>query len=143
MTTRKPATIAVRTGIESDTQYHAVVPPIYLSTNYGFPAFGEVPKYDYTRSGNPNRGLLEQTLYELECGEGAVVTNCGTSAINLWVTALLGPDDLIVAPHDCYGGTYRLLNTRAKKAISSAVCGSIQRSRTHPSFSPQAQTVAD
>lgn len=50
MTTRKPATIAVRTGIESDTQYHAVVPPIYLSTNYGFPAFGEVPKYDYTRS---------------------------------------------------------------------------------------------
>ncbi|EGR0591022.1 O-succinylhomoserine (thiol)-lyase [Vibrio cholerae] len=115
MTTRKPATIAVRTGIESDTQYHAVVPPIYLSTNYGFPAFGEVPKYDYTRSGNPNRGLLEQTLYELECGEGAVVTNCGTSAINLWVTALLGPDDLIVAPHDCYGGTYRLLNTRAKK----------------------------
>ena len=28
MTTRKPATIAVRTGIESDTQYHAVVPPI-------------------------------------------------------------------------------------------------------------------
>ncbi|MGL4480651.1 MAG: O-succinylhomoserine (thiol)-lyase [Aeromonas veronii] len=115
MTTRKPATIAVRTGIESDTQYHAVVPPIYLSTNYGFPAFGEVPQYDYTRSGNPNRSLLEQTLSELEGGSGAVVTNCGTSAINLWVSAFLGPQDLIIAPHDCYGGTYRLLNTRAKK----------------------------
>ncbi|ENL4772759.1 O-succinylhomoserine (thiol)-lyase [Vibrio parahaemolyticus] len=115
MSTRKPATIAVRTGIESDSQYHAVVPPIYLSTNYGFPAFGEVPKYDYTRSGNPNRGLLESALSELESGKGAVVTNCGTSALNLWVSAFLGPDDLIVAPHDCYGGTYRLFNTRAKK----------------------------
>ncbi|MHA2829693.1 O-succinylhomoserine (thiol)-lyase [Vibrio harveyi] len=115
MSTRKPATIAVRTGIESDSQYHAVVPPIYLSTNYGFPAFGEVPQYDYTRSGNPNRGLLEKALYELESGKGAVVTNCGTSALNLWVSAFLGPDDLIVAPHDCYGGTYRLFNTRAKK----------------------------
>ncbi|HCH4004888.1 TPA: O-succinylhomoserine (thiol)-lyase [Vibrio parahaemolyticus] len=115
MSTRKPATIAVRTGIESDSQYHAVVPPIYLSTNYGFPAFGEVPKYDYTRSGNPNRGLLESVLSELESGKGAVVTNCGTSALNLWVSAFLGPDDLIVAPHDCYGGTYRLFNTRANK----------------------------
>ncbi|MEH0743168.1 O-succinylhomoserine (thiol)-lyase [Vibrio cholerae] len=115
MSTRKPATIAVRTGIESDTQHHAVVPPIYLSTNYGFPAFGEVPKYDYTRSGNPNRGLLETALYELEGGEGAVVTNCGTSALNLWVSAFVGPDDLIIAPHDCYGGTYRLFNTRAQK----------------------------
>ncbi|MFY2509909.1 O-succinylhomoserine (thiol)-lyase [Vibrio pectenicida] len=115
MSPRKAATIAVRTGIESDTQYHAVVPPIYLSTNFGFPAFGEVPKYDYTRSGNPNRGLLEQTLSELESGEGAVVTNCGTSALNLWISAFLGPDDLIIAPHDCYGGTYRLFNTRAQK----------------------------
>ncbi|KLN66884.1 O-succinylhomoserine (thiol)-lyase [Vibrio sp. VPAP30] len=115
MSTRKPATIAVRTGIESDTQHHAVVPPIYLSTNYGFPAFGDVPKYDYTRSGNPNRGLLETALFELESGKGAVVTNCGTSALNLWVSAFLGPDDLIVAPHDCYGGTYRLFNTRANK----------------------------
>ncbi|MBE4159908.1 O-succinylhomoserine (thiol)-lyase [Vibrio parahaemolyticus] len=115
MSTRKPATIAVRTGIESDSQYHAVVPPIYLSTNYGFPAFGEVPKYDYTRSGNPNRGLLESALSELESGKGAVVTNCGTSALNLWVSAFLGPYDLIVAPHDCYGGTYRLFNTRANK----------------------------
>ncbi len=115
MSTRKPATIAVRTGIESDTQYHAVVPPIYLSTNYGFPAFGEVPKYDYTRSGNPNRGLLESALSELESGKGAVVTNCGTSALNLWVSAFIGPDDLIIAPHDCYGGTYRLFNTRANK----------------------------
>ncbi len=115
MTTRQPATIAVRTGIESDSQYHAVVPPMYLSTNFGFPAFGEVPTYDYTRSGNPNRSLLEQTLADLEGGQAAIVTNCGTSAINLWISAFLSPQEWIIAPHDCYGGTYRLLNSRAKK----------------------------
>ncbi|WP_332404596.1 O-succinylhomoserine (thiol)-lyase [Vibrio metschnikovii] len=115
MTTRQPATIAVRTGIESDSQYHAVVPPIYLSTNFGFPAFGEVPTYDYTRSGNPNRSLLEQTLADLEGGQAAIVTNCGTSAINLWISTFLSPQEWIIAPHDCYGGTYRLLNSRAKK----------------------------
>ena len=86
MTQLKPSTISVRTSIESDTQYHAVVPPIYLSTNYGFPTFGHVPKFDYTRSGNPNRNALEEALSKLELGAGAVVTNCGTSAINLWVS---------------------------------------------------------
>lgn len=115
MSERKPATIAVRTGIETDSQHNAVVPPIYLSTNYSFPEFGDVPKYDYARSGNPTRTQLEKTLSDLECGSGAVVTNCGTSALNLMVSALLGPNDLIVAPHDCYGGTYRLFNTRANK----------------------------
>lgn len=115
MSERKPATIAVRTGIETDSQHNAVVPPIYLSTNYSFPEFGDVPKYDYARSGNPTRTQLETTLSDLECGAGAVVTNCGTSALNLMVSALLGPDDLIIAPHDCYGGTYRLFNTRANK----------------------------
>jgi cystathionine gamma-synthase len=108
-------TVAVRTGIESDTQHHAVVPPIYLSTNYAFPAFGDVPKYDYTRSGNPTRSLLEKALSDLESGEGAVITNCGTAALNLLVSAYLSPEDLIVAPNDCYGGTYRLFNTRAAK----------------------------
>ncbi|WED22044.1 O-succinylhomoserine (thiol)-lyase [Vibrio sp. JC009] len=115
MSQRKSSTIAVRTGIESDTQFNAVVPPIYLSTNYSFPEFGEVPQYDYTRSGNPNRGMLEQALSELESGKGAVVTNCGTSALNLMVSAFLGPDDLLIAPNDCYGGSYRLFNTRAQK----------------------------
>ena len=114
---RKPrqATMAVRAGIESDQEYHAVVPPIYLSSTYGFSKLGEVPKYDYARSGNPTRDTLGQALADLEGGAGGVVTNCGTSAINLLISALLGPDDLLIAPLDCYGGTYRLFETRAKK----------------------------
>ncbi|OOF00854.1 O-succinylhomoserine (thiol)-lyase [Salinivibrio sp. MA351] len=116
MTGKKTDTIAVRTGIGTDTQHHAVVPPLYLSTNYRFPAFGDVPTYDYARGGNPTRAQLEQALTELEGGAGAVVTNCGMAAINL-VLSLLDAGDHIVAPHDCYGGTYRLLESRAKQGI--------------------------
>ncbi|MCG2837075.1 O-succinylhomoserine (thiol)-lyase [Photobacterium sp. WH77] len=115
MSDKKTATIAVRSGIETDQQFRAVVPPIYLTSTYGFPELGTLPQYDYSRSGNPTRNLLADTLAELEGGAGGVVTSCGTAAINLLATAQLGSDDLVVAPHDCYGGTYRLFNTRAGK----------------------------
>ena len=58
MSIPQQATKIVRSGIESDTQHHAVIPPIYLSSNFAFEAFGKPGKYDYTRSGNPTRELL-------------------------------------------------------------------------------------
>lgn len=108
------STIAAREGIDTDTQYGAVVPPIYLSTNYTFAGYGEKREYDYCRSGNPTRSTLASTLAQLEGGTSAVVTNTGMSAVTL-VTSLLGPDDLVVVPHDCYGGCYRLFTSLAKK----------------------------
>lgn len=62
------ATQAVRTGIETDTQHGAVVPPIYLSSNYTFADFGEPRQYDYARSGNPTRTNLADALAALEGG---------------------------------------------------------------------------
>jgi cystathionine gamma-synthase len=109
-----PATAAVRASIESDTQHGAVVPPLYLSSNYAFAGFGEKREYDYTRSGNPTRDALADALTRLECGAGAVVTSSGMAAINL-VLQLLQPGDLLVAPHDCYGGTFRLLENLSAK----------------------------
>jgi len=108
-------TIAVRTGIDSDTQFGAVVPPIHLSSTFSFVGFEEKRKYDYTRSGNPTRDTLAEALAGLEGGYGAVVTSTGMSAITL-VCHLLEPGDLILAPHDCYGGTYRLLAYLAKRS---------------------------
>lgn len=107
-------TIAVRSGIESDQQYGAVTPPLYLSSNYTFEDLEQPRQYDYSRSGNPTRDTLAGTLSELEGGFGGVITSSGMSAVYL-VTHLLSKDDLIVAPHDCYGGTYRLLNSLAEK----------------------------
>jgi cystathionine gamma-synthase len=119
MTTPKQSTKVVRAGIESDTQHNAVIPPIYLSSNFAFEEFGKPGKYDYTRSGNPTRDLLAEALADLENGYGAVVTATGMAAVTL-VLQLAKPDDLIFAPHDCYGGTYRLLNQlKLREVINS------------------------
>lgn len=107
-------TRAVRAGIETDQQYRAVMPPLYLSSNYAFKSFGEKGQYDYTRSGNPTRDALGDALADLEGGAGAVITSSGMAALNVLVQ-LLEPGDVFVVPHDCYGGTFRLYETLAKK----------------------------
>lgn len=109
-------TISVRSGIESDQQFGAVTPPLYLSSNYTFADLDQPRRYDYSRSGNPTRDTLAQTLADLEAGYGGVITSSGMSAVYL-VTHLLNKGDLIIAPHDCYGGTYRLLNSLAEKGL--------------------------
>lgn len=114
MTERKLATIAVRQGIESDIQHGAIVPPIYLSTNYSFDGHQNPRDFDYSRSGNPTRSILGDAIAGLERGATGVVTCTGMAAITL-VISLLGPDDLLLVPHDCYGGSYRLFTNLAKK----------------------------
>jgi cystathionine gamma-synthase len=102
------ATRSVRAGLESDPLHGSVVPPIYLSTNFAFEKYGKPRKYDYTRSGNPTRDQLGSALADLEGGAGAVVTCTGLSAITL-ILATLPNGSRVIAPYDCYGGTYRLL----------------------------------
>jgi len=105
----KIVTRTVRAGLESDTQFGAVVAPIYLTSNFAFDGFRQQrSKYDYTRSGNPTRDQLAEALTDLEGGFGAVVTCTGMAAIAL-VMATLPAGARVVAPHDCYGGTFRLL----------------------------------
>ncbi len=109
MTDRPEArTLAVRAGLESDPEHGAVVPPIYLSSTYTFEGLNQRRRYDYSRSGNPTRDSLGEALAALEHGAGAVITATGMAAVSLGVV-LARPGDRIVAPHDCYGGTYRLL----------------------------------
>jgi cystathionine gamma-synthase len=108
------ATRAVRAALESDAHHSAVVPPIHLTSTYAFKSFGVKGAYDYTRSGNPTRDALADAIASLEGGAGAVITASGMAAVTL-VTQLLGPQDLLVAPHDCYGGTYRLFAALAKR----------------------------
>jgi cystathionine gamma-synthase len=105
---KRIATRSVRAGLESDAQHGSVVPPVYLSTNFAFEGYGKPRKYDYTRSGNPTRDQLAQALADLEGGAGAVVTCTGLSAITLVLTTL-ARGARVIAPYDCYGGTYRLL----------------------------------
>ncbi|MGH7532681.1 MAG: cystathionine gamma-synthase [Gemmatimonadales bacterium] len=110
------ATRTVRAGLVSDQHHHAVVPPIHLSANFAFPAFGTKGTYDYGRSGNPTRDLLGTALAELEGGVGGVVTATGMAAVTL-VLQLIPAGGRIVAPHDCYGGTHRLLSGFARRGL--------------------------
>jgi len=114
------ATDAVRTGLDTDTQHGAVVAPLYLSSTFTFAGLGERRPYDYSRSANPTRDALAETLATLEEGAGAVVTSSGMAAVNL-VCQLLAPGDLLIAPHDCYGGTYRLFDALHKRGAMQVV----------------------
>jgi cystathionine gamma-synthase len=107
-------TRAVRAGIATDAHHGAVVPPIHLSSTFAFDGFGRKRRYDYTRSGNPTRDLLAEALTELEEGSGAVVTGTGMSAVAL-ALQLAPPGGRVLAAHDCYGGTYRLLRALAAR----------------------------
>jgi cystathionine gamma-synthase len=107
-------TRAVRAGIASDREHGAVVPPIHLTSTFAFEGFGRPRTYDYTRSGNPTRSQLAAAIAELEHGVGAIVTSTGMSAVSL-VLQLARPGDVVLAAHDCYGGTQRLLRALAGK----------------------------
>ena len=107
-------TQTVRAGLECDDATGAVVPPIHLTSTFAFKCFGEKRSYDYTRSGNPTRDLLGSAIAELEGGVGGVITATGMAAITL-VGYLIPAGGRIVAPHDCYGGTYRLFEAWRKR----------------------------
>jgi cystathionine gamma-synthase len=111
-------TQTVRAGLESDDATGAVVPPIHLTSTFAFRGFGEKRCYDYTRSANPTRDLLGEAIAKLELGTGAVVTATGMAAITL-VGYLIPAGARIVAPHDCYGGTYRLFDAWRRRGERS------------------------
>jgi cystathionine gamma-synthase len=126
-----PATRAVRAAIDTDPQHGAVVPPLHLSSTFSFDGLGGKRRYDYTRSGNPTRDQLGEALASLEEGAGAVVTSSGMAAVTT-VLQLLRPDDLLVIPHDPYGGSFRLFHALANKgafrleAVDQTVPGGLE-----------------
>ena len=108
-------TRALRAGIHTDTAHGAVVPPLYLSTNFTFEGLGRPRHYDYSRSGNPTRDHLGEAICVLEGGAGGVVVATGMATVTLAIEALVPVGGRVVAPHDCYGGTWRLLSWFAER----------------------------
>ena len=107
-------TLIASAGVAADRAFNSVSPPIHLSANFYWNDPCEKPQYDYTRSGNPNRTQLGDALASLEGGATGVITATGMAAVDL-VLNLVDPGDVVLAPHDCYGGTHRLLTARAKR----------------------------
>jgi cystathionine gamma-synthase len=117
---RSPATILASAGAASDPGRRALVPPVQVSDTFQWADADTKPDYDYSRTVNPNRDLLAAALAELEGAAGGVVTNSGQSAA-LLALLLLPAGATVVAPHDCYGGTYRLLQGLADQGKLNAV----------------------
>jgi cystathionine gamma-synthase len=109
-------TRAVRAAVDADEQHGAVMPPLVLSSNFSFAAFGQPRQYDYTRTANPTRDALGAALADLEGGAGTTVTASGMAAATL-ACQLLRVGARVVAPSDCYGGTYRLLSRLAARGL--------------------------
>lgn len=112
--TRKQATIAVRSGLNDDEQYGCVVP------RFTFP----VPTILLILISRARmtihvvviqRVMLSNGRWRNWKGAGAVMTSSGMSALHLVCTTFLQPGDLLVAPHDCYGGSYRLFDSLSKR----------------------------
>ena len=99
----------IQLGVGFDDKTGAISVPIYPSATYRHPGVGESTGYDYTRSGNPTRQVLENGLAELEGGSRGLVFSSGMAALTTFFLHFSQGDHLIVS-EDLYGGTYRVLD---------------------------------
>jgi cystathionine gamma-synthase len=114
MSINKITTAAVQAGINTDQHHGAVVAPIHLSSTYSLKGFDDKREFDYSRTGNPTRAIFAETIAKLEQGSVGIATSTGMAAVHL-ICQLLSTDDLVVIPHDCYGGSFRLFTHLAKR----------------------------
>jgi len=114
MSINKITTAAVQAGINIDPHHGAVVAPIYLSSTYSLKGFNDKREFDYSRTGNPTRATFAQAIATLEQGRVGIVTSTGMAAVHL-ICQILSTEDLVVIPHDCYGGSFRLFTHLAKR----------------------------
>jgi O-succinylhomoserine (thiol)-lyase len=101
------ATKAIHAGVAPDPQTGAVMTPIYQTSTYAQPSPGEHKGYEYSRTDNPTRTVLQTQLAALESARHALVFSSGLAAIDT-VLNLLKQGDHVVAGDDLYGGTYRI-----------------------------------
>jgi cystathionine beta-lyase/cystathionine gamma-synthase len=104
----KFSTKAVHAGSEPDPITGAIMPPIFMTSTYVQESPGKSKGYDYTRAGNPNFTMLEETLAALEDAKYATVFSSGLGALTGMITGLLTSGDHVIAIDGLYGGTYRL-----------------------------------
>ena len=103
----KLSTKLIHAGIEPDPATGAIMTPIYQTSTYVQSAPGVHKGYEYARSQNPTRKVLESALAHIENGKHGLCFSSGVAATDA-VLRLLSPGDEVIAANDMYGGTYRL-----------------------------------
>jgi len=105
-------------GQQPDAAYGAVMPPIYQTSTYAQSTPGAHKGFEYSRSANPTRTALENSLASIENGSHGLAFASGLSAIDA-IIKLLEPGDEVISTNDLYGGSYRLfLKVYEKLGIS-------------------------
>ncbi len=102
-------TRAIHAGQDPDPATGAVIPPVHFTTTYAQEAVGVHKGYDYSRSGNPTRSILETCLASLEGARFGLAFASGLGASDAVLRATLQPGTHLIIPDDAYGGTYRLV----------------------------------
>lgn len=107
-------TKTIHGGQIKEKGYGAVMPPIYQTSTYSQTKPGEHKGYEYSRTHNPTRSALENSLASIENGKHGLAFSSGLSAIDA-VLKLFEPGDEIISTNDLYGGSYRLFDKVFKK----------------------------
>ena len=110
----KTETILAQLGNRSETTTGAINPPVYFSTAYRHEGIGQSTGFDYSRTGNPTRKILEDSIAKLEGGDQGFACSSGMAAIATVLGLFQSGDEWIVS-EDLYGGTFRLLEQGFKK----------------------------
>lgn len=106
-TDMKLETKLIQAGVGKDEKTGAVSFPVYYATAYRHPALGQSTGYDYTRTANPTRTILEETIAIAESGDAGFACASGMAAVHT-VMGLFSQGDHLIVSLDLYGGTYRL-----------------------------------
>ncbi|HYN78371.1 MAG TPA: PLP-dependent aspartate aminotransferase family protein [Lamprocystis sp. (in: g-proteobacteria)] len=102
-------TLLAQAGRTTDLRTGAISTPIYQTATFAHPALGQSTGFDYSRTTNPTRKVLEETMAALDGGAGACAFASGLAALTTLISLFNQGDHLVVA-EGCYGGTYRLLD---------------------------------
>ena len=134
-------TRAIHVGNKKDAATGAVVPPIHVASTFIQPGAGEWGEFDYSRSGNPTRSNVQQTLASLESGTHGLLFSSGMAATHC-VTMLLESGDHVLAGADIYGGTYRLLHKIVNRSdVSVTLADSGDLAQFESQITPQTKLI--
>lgn len=131
----------VQVGVGRDEKTGGISFPIYPSATYRHPGVGESTGFDYTRSGNPTRQQLEESLAQLEGGARGLAFASGMAALTTLLLHFSTGDHLIVS-QDLYGGTYRILDqVFAKFGLTASYIDTSDTTAVAAAIRPESKAV--
>jgi len=134
-------TRTIQLGVGRDERTGALSFPIYPSASYRHPGVGESTGYDYTRSGNPTRQVLEEGLALLEGGSRGLAFASGMAALTTLFLHFASGDHIILS-EDLYGGTYRLADQIfAKLGLTASYVDTTDTNAVAAAITPQTKAL--